>query len=88
MRARRERKNEKEEMEKTVEEEGKKPEEKCLQLENTCMVAECTLDEVEDALRASIKHLQIKGREKRVFQRNLCILHNVSGDKREEVNAR
>ena len=79
----------KEEMEKTVEEEGKKPEEECLEIENMCMVAECALDEVEDALRVSIKHLQCfkeifkKGKEgKKVFQRNVCILRNVSGDER------
>ena len=48
----------KEEMEMTVEEEGKKAEEKCLKLDTMCMVAECALDEVEDALRVSIKYLK------------------------------
>ena len=69
----------KEEMKKNVEEEGKKPEEKCLKMENTCMVAECALDEVEDALRVSIKHLQRfkeivkKGKEgKKEFFSEMC----------------
>ena len=63
----------KEEMKKTVEEEGKKLEEKCLKLENMCMVVECTLDDVEDALRVGIKHLQClkemvkKGKGKKSF---------------------
>ena len=48
----------KEEMEKSVEVEGIKMEEKCVKLDNTCMVAECALDEVEDALRPCIKNLQ------------------------------
>ena len=72
----------KEEMEKTVEEEGKKPEEKCLKLEDTCMVVECTLDEVEDALRVSIKHLQCvkeivkKGREgEKEFFNEMCAFY-------------
>ena len=72
----------KEEMEKTVEEEGKKPEEKCLEMENMCMVVECALDEVEDALRASIKHLQCfkeivkKGKEgKKKFFSEMCVFY-------------
>ena len=67
-------------MEKTVEEEGKKPEEKCLELED--MVVECTLDKVEDALRVSIKHLQClkkivkKGREgKKEFFSKMCAFY-------------
>ena len=72
----------KEEMEKTAEEEGKKPEEKCFELEDTCMVVECALDEVEDALRVSIKHLQCikeivkKGREgKKEFFNEMCAFY-------------
>ena len=42
----------KEEMEKSEEVE------KCVDLENTCIVAECTLDEVEDALGACIKNIR------------------------------
>ena len=55
VRARRERKREKKKW-KRLEEGGKKQEEKCLELEDTCMVVECALDKVEDALRVSIKH--------------------------------
>ena len=60
----------------------KKPEEKCLKLEDMCMVAECALDEVEVALRVSIKHLQCikeiikKGRErKKEFFNEMCAFY-------------
>ena len=46
--------------EKRKEEETEKSEEveKCVDLENTCIVAECALDEVEDALGACIKNIR------------------------------
>ena len=45
---------------KEEEEETEKSEEveKCVNLENTCIVAECTLDEVEDALGACIRNIR------------------------------
>ena len=46
--------------EKRKEEETEKSEEveKCVDLENTCIVAECALDEVEDALGVCIKNIR------------------------------
>ena len=46
--------------EKRKEEETEKSKEveKCVNLENTCIVAECALDEVEDALGACIKNIR------------------------------
>ena len=45
--------------EKQKEEETEKTEEvgKCVDLENTCIVAECALDEVEDILGGCIKNI-------------------------------
>ena len=46
------------EKQKEEETEKSKEVEKCVDLENTCIVTECALDEVEDTLGACIKNIQ------------------------------